>query len=245
MHFWSKNAIRRMMESAGFGFNRRRTDREQNGVGNSHIEWFGPDQGPGQVWVPDFQKIKGNPTYTGVLEAIDKPVYDTVTVTNASTSADFFQTPQGQSSKTAMETSMRQAGQLPVPEKFTIKRIGIFFLTRVIGDFYLLAFQTLFTFSVNSKQYTQGPSFYYPCGFGPFGQTTANDTSIITNGFPGDLGVRSLVYDIPLNPQDPFIGNITSYGGGSVGSRSISALSTISATTGVMCFMQGPYERAI
>lgn len=241
--FWKKNVVREMLEAYGFGFNRKRTDREHNKFGNHHIDHF--DNGGAGVFVPDFQKIKGNPTYTGVLEAIDKPVYDTALITSASTtSADFFQTPQGQSSKTAMETSMRQAGQLPVPEKFTIKRIGLFFMTNVLADFMKLSNQLLWTFSVNSKIYTQGPSFYYPTGFGPFGQTTANDTSIVTNGFPGDLGVRSLVYDIPLNPQDPFIGNITVYGTGNAGSRSIGSL-TLTGNTGLMAFMQGPYERAI
>jgi len=242
MMFWKKNVVREALEAFGFGFNRKKTDREQ-AVGNPTIEWF--DNGGAGVFVPDFQKTKGNPTYTGVLEAIDKPVYDTTLITSASTtSADFFQTPQGQSSKTPMETSMRQAGQLPVPEKFTIKRIGLFIMTAVLADFYKLSNQLLWTFSVNSKVYTQGPLFYYPCGFGPFGQTTANDTSIVTNGFPGDLGVRSLVYDIPLNPQDPFIGNITVYGTGTVGSRSIGSL-TLVANTGLLAFMQGPYERAI
>lgn len=242
MMFWKKNVIREALEAAGFGFNRKRTDKEQ-AIGNSAIEWH--DNGGAGIFVPDFQRQKSNPTYTGVLEAIDKPVYDTSTIVSAATtSQDYFQTPQGQSSKTAMETSMRQAGQLPVPEKFTIKRIGLFLITRVLSDFNTLMNQLLWTFSVNSKIYTQGPLFYFPCGFGPFGQTTANDTSVISNGFPGDLGVRSLVYDIPLNPQDPFIGNITVYGGGSVGARSISTV-TLTATTGVMAFMQGPYERAI
>lgn len=242
MMFWKKNVIREALEAAGFGFNRKKTDREQ-AIGNSAIEWH--ENGGAGIFVPDFQRQKSNPTYTGVLEAIDRPVYDTVLVTSASTtSADFFQTPQGQSSKTAMETSMRQAGQLPVPEKFTIKRIGLFPVTRVLSDFTSLMNNILFTFSVNSKIYTQGPLFYYPCGFGPFGQTTANDTSVISNGFPGDLGVRSLVYDIPLNPQDPFIGNITIYGSGTIGSRSIGSV-TLTANTGISCFMQGPYERAI
>ena len=242
MMFWKKNVIREALEAAGFGFNRKKTDREQ-AIGNSAIEWH--DNGGAGIFVPDFQRQKSNPTYTGVLEAIDKPVYDTNAVVSASTtSLDYFQTPQGQSSKTAMETSMRQAGQLPVPEKFTIKRIGLFVMTRVLSDFNTLMNTSLWTFSVNSKIYTQGPLLYYPCGFGPFGQTTANDTSVITNGFPGDLGVRSLVYDIPLNPQDPFIGNLTFYGTGTVGARAIGTV-TLTATTGVLAFMQGPYERAI
>lgn len=241
--FWRKNAIRKMMEDFGFGFNIKRSDREHKKYGNEHIDWF--DNGGAGIFVPDMQKIKGNPTYTGVLEAIDKPVYDTTTIVSASTTTqDLFQAPQGTSSKTAMETSMRQSGQLPVPEKFTIKRIGLFIMTNVLADFMKLSNQLLFTFQVNAKIYTQGPLFYYPTGFGPFGSTTANDTSIVTNGFPGDLGVRSLVYDIPLNPQDPFIGNITVYGGGAVGARSISTV-TLTATTGILCFLQGPYERAI
>jgi hypothetical protein len=242
MMFWKKNVIREKLEALGFGFNRKKTDREQ-AIGNSAIEWH--ENGGAGIFVPDFQKQKGNPTYTGVLEAIDKPVYDTFPVVSASTTQyDLFQVPQGQTSKTAMETSQRQAGQLPVPEKFTIKRIGLFLITSVLADFVKLMNQQLFTFSVNSKIYTQGPLFYYPCGFGPFGQTTANDTSVITNGFPGDLGVRSLVYDIPLNPQDPFIGHVDIYGGGTVGARSVSTI-TLTSTTGVMVFMQGPYERAI
>jgi len=242
MMFWKKNVIREKLEAAGFGFNKKKTDLEQQ-IGNSAIEWH--DNGGGGIFVPDFQRQKSNPTYTGVLEAIDKPVYDTFPVVSASTTAfDLFQIPQGQSSKTAMETSQRQAGQLPSPEKFTVKRIGLFIMTAVLADFYKLVNQTLFTFSVNSKNYTQGPSFYYPTGFGPFGQTTANDTSIVTNGFPGDLGVRSLIYDIPLNPQDPFIGHVDIYGTGTVGARSVGTI-TLTATTGFMVFMQGPYERAI
>ena len=233
----------RVEEVLGVRFARRASDLEHEKHGNHHIDWF--DNGYAGVFVQDMQKFKGNPTYTGVTEAIDKPVYDTQVVTSATTSLDFFQVPVGQSSKTVNETSMRQSGILPAPEKFTIKRVGLVFLSAVLADLQYLVWQEVFTLSVNAKIYTQGPAFYFPAGIGLYGSTTANNTSIATLGMPGELGVRSLLYDIPLNPLDPFIANLTMYGGGSAGARAIGALSSLSASTEVKCIMQGPYERAI
>ena len=227
----------------GVRFHKRLSDLEHNKHGHPEIDWF--DNGAAGVYFHDIQKRKNNPTYTGVTEAIDKPVYDDAVFTTTSTSLDLFQTPIGQSSKTVNETSMRQAGILPSPEKFTIKRIGNVVLTAILADFNLIINRTVFTFSVNAKIYTQAPLLYYPAGFGIYGATTESTVSVLTLSLPSEGGVRSLVYDIPLNPLDPFIGNYTMYGGGAIGARAIGALSTLSASTEVKCFLQGPYERAI
>ena len=226
-------------EKLGVRKHKKLSDLEKHKHGKD-IDWY--DNGYSGIY-----HVKDNPTYTGVTEAIDRPVYDTVTITSASTtSADLFTTPQGQSSKTAMETSMRQAGILPSPEKFTIKRIGLQVQPNgIIADLRLVLQQVLFTFQVNSKTYTQAPVFYYPVGFGEFGSTAANAASVITNGIPGENGVRSLVYDIPLNPLDPFLGNLTMYGAGSAGSRAIGSLTLTTTPLPVVCFLQGPFERAI
>lgn len=218
-------------------FHRKLSDLEEYKHGK-RIDWF--DNGGGGIF-----HVRDNPTYTGVTEAIDRPLYDTQVVTTATTSLDLFTTPQGQSSKTINETNMSQAGILPSPEKFTIKRIGTAVLSEDFTDFRLLSWQIVFTFKVNSKIYTQAPLFYYPCGFGIYGMTTDTATSVLTLGVPGENGVRSLVYDIPLNPLDPLIGNYEMHGGATAGQRSISALSTLSASTELKCFLQGPYERAI
>ncbi len=230
-------------EVLGVRFSPRVSDLEHHKHGNHHIDWF--DNGKAGIFFSDMQKIKDNPTYTGVTEAIDKPIYDTVAVINTSTSLDFFQAPIGVGGKTINETNMRQAGILPSPEKFTIKRIGNIILTAVLADFNLLINQIVYTFSVNAKIYTQAPLFYFPAGFGIFGSTDVNATSVLTLGAPGEYGVRSLVYDIPLNPLDPFIGNVEMHGGGAVGARTIGALAALTATTEIKNFLQGPYERAI
>ena len=232
-------------EKLGVRFNQKMTDREHFKHGNVHIDHFDVDKEGHTIFISDWQKAKMNPTLPGMTEAIDAPFYDMVVVTSSTTSLDFFQVPKSGSTKTINETNMTQAGVLPSPQKLTIKRIGCAILSAVFADFQLLAWQTTFTFTANSKNYTQGPLFYYGAGMGISGQTTANNTSVLSLNVPGENGVRSLVYDIPLNPQDPFSGNLQMNGGGSIGARTIGALSTISASTEIKCFLQGPSERAI
>lgn len=232
-------------EKLGVRFNRKMTDREHNKWGNVHIDHFDVDKEGHTVFISDWQKAKTNPTLPGMTEAIDAPFYDMAVVTTSTTSLDLFQVPRSGSTKTINETNMTQAGVLPSPQKFTIKRIGNVILSAVFADFQLLAWQVVFTFSANQKIYTQGPLFYYGAGMGISGQTTANNTSVLTLNVPGENGVRSLVYDIPLNPQDPFSGNLEMHGGGSIGARTIGALSALSASTEIKCVLQGPSERAI
>ena len=57
-------------------------------------------------------------------------LYDSVAYpTGGQTSLDFFQIPQGQSSKTLADTNMEAAGQLPNPKQFLITDIQVFFLS--------------------------------------------------------------------------------------------------------------------
>lgn len=227
-----------VMEAAGFPLNKKRTDREHHKHGNRHIDWY--DNGKGGLF-----HVKGNPALPGTTEALDKPLYDTVAITNATTSIDIFTVPVGVGGKTLLDTNMRASGQLPSPDKFIIQRIGLLVMTSVLADLNLILNQVLFTFTVNSKTYTQARVAYYPCGFGVFGSTDVNATSVITNGIPGEFGVRSMQYPIPLEPLDPFYGNVEMHGGATPGARAIAALANLSATTEIACFLQGPYNRAI
>ncbi len=227
-----------VMEAFGFPLDKKRTDLEHNKHGNKHFDWYKGT--PGGLF-----HIKGNPALPGTTEAIDKPLFDTVSVTNATTSIDCFTVPVGSANKTLIDTNMRASGQLPSPDKFIIQRIGINVMTAVLADLNLILNQVLFTFTVNSKVYTQARVAYYPCGFGVFGSTTLNATGPISNGFPGELGVRSMLYPIPLEPLDPFYGNLEMHGGATLGARAIGALANLSASTEVMVVLQGPYNRAI
>lgn len=231
-------------EILGIRLNKKMTDREHAKHGNVHIDHFDVDNEGHTVFISDWQKAKHNPTLPGMTEAIDCPYYDMQVITNATTSLDLFQVPKSGSTKTINETNMTQAGILPSPQKMTIKRVGNVILSSVLADFQLIAWQVVFTFSANSKIYTQGPLFYYGAGMGISGQTTSTATSVLSLNVPGENGVRSLVYDIPINPQDPFNGNYEMHGAGAIGARTIGAIA-VSASTEVKCILQGPSERAI
>ena len=57
-------------------------------------------------------------------------LYDSVAYpAGGQTSLDFFQIPQGQSSKTLADTNMESAGQLPAPKSFFMTDIQVFFLS--------------------------------------------------------------------------------------------------------------------
>jgi hypothetical protein len=65
---------------------------------------------------------------SGQFEAVRQPLYDSATYASAGqTSLSFFQTPEGQSSKTKADTNMTNAGVLPTPQHFLIQAIQIAF----------------------------------------------------------------------------------------------------------------------
>ena len=68
----------------------------------------------------------------GQNEAISQPLYDYQAYAAAGqTSLNFFQIPQGQSSKTLADTNMEAAGQLPNPKRFLIQAMEIAFFSGV------------------------------------------------------------------------------------------------------------------
>lgn len=68
----------------------------------------------------------------GQYEVLKQPLYDYQTYLAAGqASLIFFQTPQGQSSKTLADTNMEAAGQMPNPKRFLIRGIEIQFFPGV------------------------------------------------------------------------------------------------------------------
>ncbi len=72
----------------------------------------------------------------GEYEGIRQTLYDSAAYAAAGqTQLQFFQIPQGQSSKTIADTNMKSAGQLPQPQHFLVESIEIHFSL----EFYLLS----------------------------------------------------------------------------------------------------------
>lgn len=226
-----------VMASFGFKKNKRRSDiAKAHGLGQ---DWYDVRGGAG------IYHQKENPSLPNTLEKIDTPLYDDgdgIGIVSATTTGmDYFTIPVGQSNKTLRNTNMIMPRQVPSPDKFTINRVGLFVASAITADMYALLTNCVWTFRVNSKIYQQAPIYVYPSGFGIYGFSTANAVTAVNNGFPGELGVRSLIEPIPLEPLDPFSGNITVY----AGSNNAIGGVTLTATTRIQCILQGPYQRAI
>jgi hypothetical protein len=236
----------RIEEVLGVRFNPRMTDLEYRKHGKP-ISHFDSLAGEGQVTFHDAMDMgKTNPTYTGVVEAIDRPLFDTTFIVSGTTTGQLiFTAPQGTNAKSPLDTNLTQSRSLPSPESFTIKRIGYQIQTTSLLDMGKIQNLILQSFYANQKLYSQAPLVYYPVGFGVFGSTTESNISAITSGLPGEDGVRSLVYDIPLNPLDPFYAQLDVYGSGSSAAHTIGTLTLTTTTTQIVCYLQGPYQRAI
>ena len=107
----------------------------------------------------------------GEYEGIRQTLYDSATYATAGqTQLQFFQIPQGQSSKTIADTNMKAAGQLPQPQHFLVESIEIHVFPGVnpvitdevavaesefTNDMYTLAKSGSLDFFIGSKSYLE------------------------------------------------------------------------------------------
>ena len=79
--------------------------------------------------LPTLQDLKQFAvTKPGQIEATAQSLYDFQTYAAAGqTSLQFFQTPKGQGGKTAADTNLEQAGQLPAGKNFLVTSIEVKF----------------------------------------------------------------------------------------------------------------------
>ncbi len=106
----------------------------------------------------------------GEYEGIRQTLYDSATYANAGqTQLLFFQTPRGQSGKTAADTNVESAGQLPQPKNFLVESIEIYLYPGVnpvtfggtveasnfSNDMYTVAKSGALNFFIGSKTYLE------------------------------------------------------------------------------------------
>lgn len=106
----------------------------------------------------------------GEYEGIRQSLYDSATyVTAGQTQLQFFQIPQGQSSKTIADTNMKAAGQLPQPQHFLVESIELYVYPGVLpviedttiaeseftNDMYTIAKSGSLDFFIGSKSYLE------------------------------------------------------------------------------------------
>jgi len=140
--------------------------------------------------VDDLQKYSVN--RGGQYEVIGSSLYDYTTYAAAGqTQLNFFQTPQGQGSKTLADTNMEAAGSLPAPKNFLVTSIEVNFWPGVnpslfgaevageyLNDVWTLAKSGWLEFFIGSKNYIQeGPIGVFPAANGLVVAAAAADAS--------------------------------------------------------------------
>lgn len=127
------------------------------------------------------------------VEGIKWSLYDSLAyATTGQAQLQFFQTPQGQNSKTAADTNMVSAGQLPAPQAFLITGISLLFIPGVNPSVFGAAAASEFandTFQfytkpawlqlyIGSKDYiNEAPLMRFPPTNGMSGFAAISDTS--------------------------------------------------------------------
>jgi hypothetical protein len=166
--------------------------------------------GEGLVQVPMSTNVPGNDMYPVVtppsvpppqyLRPLRQPLYDTEIMPTTNTPAElaFFQRPQSQNTaygsvnKSAAETNLTQAAQLPTPNQFSLFGFLIQLNAGVsLANFVQIYETCVFEFSfTGSRTYLQIPLAQIPQGLGPtgfsalYGQVSPTERTVITNGVP-------------------------------------------------------------
>ncbi len=150
------------------------------------------------------------------VEAIRSSLYDRITfVDNSSTELQFFQIPQGQSSKTLADTNMEAAGMLPAPKSFLVQTIEIFVFpanglvadsttiaaAKNLQDVYDVFSVGWLEFFIGSKLYLQeGPLMKFPPRSGLTGIQVGADSTANTGVRVDYVSLGGPVYEV-----DPWI----------------------------------------
>ena len=130
----------------------------------------------------------------GQYEVIGSSLYDYTSYAAAGqTQLNFFQTPQGQGSKTLADTNMEAAGSLPAPKNFLVTSIEVNFWPGVnpstfgaqtagtyLNDVWTLSKSGWLEFYIGSKNYIQeGPVGVFPAANGLVVAAAAADQTTI------------------------------------------------------------------
>lgn len=128
----------------------------------------------------------------GQLEGIRASLYDFQTYAQVGqTSLDFFQVPQGQSSKTLADTNMQAAGTLPNPMNFLVTNMQVYFYpagdisqfgaqaaAESVNDVFDVMKSGWLEFFIGSKNYVQeGPIGRFPPRTGLILSSSLTDAS--------------------------------------------------------------------
>jgi hypothetical protein len=182
----------------------------------------------------------------GKVERVDSPIYSYFQILSTTNSFRYFASQIGDIVNSItyglMHTNMTEGGKLPLPDIFTLQSLGVYIQCVIPDDIQLILNGVYFEFRMSQKWYWQSPLFALPAGFGPYGFTTLNSESVLSNGVPQDVARRILSVPQTMDPGEQFSAECQCYGAANF---QAGALSTLSASTNTWAFMQGIREKGL
>jgi hypothetical protein len=113
------------------------------------------------------------------MRKICKPLYDNITLSSSAVSADLFQIPIGQGSKTKYNTNMSNAGMLPAGESFEVYGIRIAFAADCAVADVVAVSKGYLEFYLGAEIVFEAPIFDLNSGAG---LTVSNNQALATGG---------------------------------------------------------------
>jgi len=132
------------------------------------------------------------------MRKLCKPLYDNITLSSSAVSADLFQIPIGQGSKTKYHTNMSNAGMLPTGESFEVYGIRVAFAANCVAADVVAVAAGYMEFYLGAEVVFESPIFDLPSGNG---LTVESTEALATGGISyAALGVRSPLSGKVINP---------------------------------------------
>ncbi len=143
------------------------------------------------------------------MDVQSTPLYDTVTLAAAGTvstlTTAFFTNVGAASNKTLAQTNMTQSQKLPAPEAFSVFGFRLRWQENILlADLYTVLTNFALSFYLGQKRYQLGPLWYYNAGGGVNAVTTANTTTVLTNGVPTRESMHKLAIPVVIENQMTF-----------------------------------------
>ena len=113
---------------------------------------------------------------------------------------------RGNAITSALETNMNIAGKIP-RGYFIIERIGVYLSSATstpvtASDVSLYLESTILAVKKNNQELWRCLTFMAQGGWGPSGNTTANNTAVVTNGMPSNGLAQALPFPIVITDAD-------------------------------------------
>lgn len=153
-----------------------------------------------------------------IVDYRDGDRYDTVVINSGAISAGtefvFF---RDIGSKNSIDFNLGAARRLASGEEMLVQRIGVdvpmCFGNTIVApsDIKRVAYGGYLLLKLNQKEVASGPCYTFPSGYGLAGQTTENNTGVVTVGVPSTAAKKGLVKEYWLTSDQDIAASIFYY----------------------------------